>query len=252
MKEISKISKLRFALEIVEDLKQLNCPYFYFQDGYNSPNKSLEYRIAKKAGVPIESNGQQAGLVDISEYILLTMDEWTHREQKRLMGDRVRRPSGPFHEGPKFEVSDELKALTEKFEKDNIPSSGPCKTLIGEMFRAMQRIQYRAFNDGDSWYVINSESFMSYMYLISKVDELNWSSASYNNETGQYSFEFTDQFLIKNSWDGRISSMVEYSLAQDVEFIKYQLMDLLSNGKIEDKVNDRDSRSFKKISNNRY
>jgi hypothetical protein len=249
MTQVSNITKLRFALRVVQDLKDLDLQNFYFQDGnWGGKGKdSLELMIAKRAGVRIEWNGQQAGLVDISEYISLTMDEYIHREYKRLSGGSIGLRGGHNIYEPKFKVSDELKALTKKFEEDNIPKSGPCKTEIGEMFRAIQRIQYRAFNDGDSWYVIGSPSFMSYMFLLSKIDELNYSSASYNNETGQHSFEFTDEFLIQNSWDGRISNYIECSLAQDAEFIKYQLIDLLSNGKIKDVTNLFDSRDYSKI-----
>ena len=152
---------------------------------------------------------------------------------------------------PEFKVSDALKELTQKFEKENIPDSGPCKTLIGEMFRAIQRIQSRAHNDGDLWFMIGSETFMSYMFLISKIDESNWSSDSYNNETGIYKFEFTDTFLKEHSWNNRISWMIEHSLALDAEFIKYQLIDLLSNGKIKDCDNEYNSRSFTKLKSER-
>lgn len=249
MAQVSNISKLRFALRVVEDLKQLNNNQLYFRN-YSNDNKSLSYKIANKAGMTISQDCYEAGRVDLSEYIELTMDEYIHREQKRLDGRGVVRGMQGFGL-PEFKVSEKLRQLTSQFEESNIPKSGPCQTEIGEMFRAIQRIQYRAANDGDSWYVIGSPSFMSYMYLVSKVDELNWSSASYNNETGIHSFEFTDEFLQQDSYDGKISDMIECSLAQDAEFIKFQLIDLLSNDKIKDSKNYIDSRSFTSIKDSR-
>ena len=94
---------------------------------------------------------------------------------------------------------------------------------------------------------------MSYIYLQSMVDKLNYSSQSYNEETGQHEFEFTDSFLQEHSWDGRISNVIESSLAEDGEFIKYQLIDLLSNGKLKDEPNEYNSRSYTRLNKgNRY
>lgn len=238
--ELSKFTKLRIAIQVIESIKQLSNKSVFYQ----REEDDLNTKIAKKAGINITSYGSEAGLVNIDEYITLTRDEYEMKVYNKLHSIKPRKGGHHVDRLPKFEVDEKLKQLVIDFEKNNIPESGPCKTLIGEMFRAMQRIQYRAFNDGDLWFEIGSESFMSYMFLISQIDLLNWSNYSYNEEDGRYSFEFTDSYLNENSWDGKISEMIEDRLARDAEFIKYQLMDLLSNGKIKDVENKYDSRDF--------
>ena len=87
---------------------------------------------------------------------------------------------------------------------------------------------------------------------MSQLDILNYSSGAYNEDTGDYGFKFTDGFLKENSWDGKISTTIEFPLAEDADFIKYQLMDLLNNGKIEDSKNEFDSRDYTRLSRGRY
>jgi len=244
--ELSKIQKLRIAIDVVNLIKELpNKNVFYIQ----SNGKDLNAKIAKKAGIYISNYGMERGYVDIDEYISLTRDEYEMRLWRTIKGQKTPIQKHNYHgrEWKDFEVSDDLKELTQKFEKENIPDSGPCKTTIGEMFRAIQRIQYRKFNDDDEWFIIGSDSFMSYIYLVSMIDELNWSNNSWNEEIGKHFFEFTDLFLKENSWGGEINCMIEDSLARDAEFIKYQLIDLLSNGKLTDTPNEYDSRSFSKL-----
>lgn len=243
--ELSKIQKLRIAVDVVNLIKELpNKGIFYINN-----SKDLNVKIAKKAGIHISNYGMERGYVDIDEYISLTRDEYEMRLSRKFKGQKtpIQKHNYHGHEWKDFEVSDELKALTQKFEKENIPNSGPCKTTIGEMFRAIQRIQYRKFNDGDEWFIIGSDSFMSYVYLVSLVDYLNWSSDNWNEEIGKHYFEFTDPFLKENSWEGQINDMIEDSLARDAEFIKYQLIDLLSNNKLTDTPNEFDSRNFSKL-----
>jgi hypothetical protein len=47
--------------------------------------------------------------------------------------------------------------------------------------------------------------------------------------------------------DGKISTVIEHSLAKDADFIKAQLIDLLENGKIQDKPNEWDSRDYSRL-----
>lgn len=244
MKKLSKYQKAKIVVGIINDLKQIeNKNYFYidFEDNGIMP------KISKKTGIPLQRN-HEAGMIDISEYIHLTFDMREHN----LVYEK-RSPNHSIYRGPdpKF-YDDEFKEKIQLFEEKNIPSSGPCKTLIGELFRAIQRIQYRAFNDGDDFCEIGSPSFMSYMFLISQIDELNYSSTSYNEETGQHEFEFTNEFIKENSWDGKISTIIEHSLAKDADFIKAQLIDLLSNGKIKDIPNKYDSRDYSKLNKGSY
>jgi hypothetical protein len=244
-KELSKIAKARFIIQIINDLKELDKSFMYINsDGYDEDG--IINKIAKKAGVYYESYRGEAGNIDISEYIQITYDYIEDYELKRINGEKSR-PFDNRRHIPQFLVSEDLKLKVKEFEDKNIPSSGPCKTLFGEIFRAIQRIQYRAYNDGDYCWQIGSPTFMSYIFLISQIDKLNYSYKAYNQETGEYGFEFTDPFLKKNSWDGKISNIIETPLADDADFIKYQLMDLILNNKIEDEKNVWNSRSYTKI-----
>ena len=60
---------------------------------------------------------------------------------KSLLSKRITEAAEDF-EGPVF---DELSALFKKL----VPSNGPAETVEGEMVRAMNRIIYRCYNDGD-------------------------------------------------------------------------------------------------------
>lgn len=243
MIKLSTYQKGKILYTILEELKTLTesdlCCNIYVRDD----SDKIVLKLAKKAKIPCVSYGPEAGSIDISEYIIISYDYQEDRLIKRLNGFNPS-PLSNRRYMPNFEVNEELKKLTEQFEKDNIPQTGPCTTLIGEMFRAMQRIQYRAYNDGDLCWEIGSPSFVSYLFLISQIDKLNYSSFSYNQETGYYKFQFTDPYLIEYSYDGHISSMIESPLGDEVAFIKYQLIDLLSNGKIKDEKNSYDSRSY--------
>jgi len=240
--ELSKIQKLRISVRIINALKENKHPLFYI----NEYGSDLNKLIATKSGIPLSYN-REAGMIEINEYILLTQEDWEMELVRKEMGDR-RRFNHSVKRFQEFEqVGEELIAQTKEFEDTNIPKSGPCKTLVGEIFRAIQYIQYRAHNDGDQWFIIDSPTFLSGMFLQSMIDELNWSSDSYNEETGQHKFQFTNKFVKENSWEGRISNTIEHSLAKDADFIKYQLMDLLTNGKIKDVPNIYDSRNFIKL-----
>jgi hypothetical protein len=242
---LTKTAKSKIVLGIIEDLKEYkDCGYIYIDTYYNDDSDIMK-KIAKRSGIRIGER-LEAGMVDISEFITITYDNIEEREVKRIMGrEKQIRSTGNFMGREfNFDVSEGLKEKVKLFEEKNIPSFGTCNTHIGEMFRAIQRIQYRAYNDGDLCWEVGSPSFMSYIFLMSQIDLLNYSSAAYDNETGDYSFEFTDEYLIKNSWDGKISDVIEDTLADTADFIKYQLMDLLDNGKIEDSENRYDSRDY--------
>jgi hypothetical protein len=239
MRQLSNYQKAKIVVGIINDLKEIkNKTHFYidFEDD------GIMSKISKKTGIPLGRN-HEAGMVDISEYIQITFDIREYRlirEQHSPNHSIFRRPDPKFYD-------DEFKDKIKLFEDKNIPSSGPCETLIGELFRAIQRIQYRAFNDGDDFCDVGSPSFMSYMFLISQIDELNYSSTSYNEEKGQHEFEFTNKFIKENSWDGKISTVIEHSLAKDADFIKAQLIDLLENNKLKDIPNEWDSRDYSKL-----
>jgi len=52
----------------------------------------------------------------------------------------------------KEHVSKNLEKLNSKYFDELIPSQGKCDTLEGEMLRAINRIIYRYYNDGDIFY----------------------------------------------------------------------------------------------------
>jgi hypothetical protein len=244
---LSKTTKSKIILNIIKSLKEIenkDLLYIHIND-YDDEGKILE-KIAKRSGIRLGERyeSEYGEYVDIGEFISITFDSHVDKIIHKLEG----RPS--YHKySHKFEfnVDEKLIEAVEEFEEKNIPPSGPCKTHIGELFRAIQRIQYRAMNDGDLCWEVDSPTFMSYMFLMSQIDKLNCSSASYNQETGQYGFKFTDEYLKDKSWDGKISVVIEDVRMETANFIKYQLMDLLLNGKIKDETNEFDSRDFSRL-----
>jgi len=138
-------------------------------------------------------------------------------------------------------MSDNILQKTKEFEKRSIPANGPSKTFLGEIFRSILFICYRSGNDGDLWYDIGSPSFMSYIFLKSSIDIINYSSEALTEE-GDYSYEFTDKLCKENSYDGRVDDIIEE--LEDCDLIKYQLIDLMINGKIKDSKNQFDSRDY--------
>jgi hypothetical protein len=242
--KLSTFQKGKIILKLIEDLKDLpNKENLIVNRGSIPSGKEGDTisKIAKRADIRVTDYYPERGQVDISEDISISLDVRIDKATRKFNGENSRVGSTREIE---FAVSEELKAATEKFEKDNIPNSGPCKTLLGEIFRAIQRMQYRAFNDGDEFYDPASPSFMSYIFLRSQVDHLNYSSNTYNEETAEHRFEFTDPFLVEHSWDGKISDIVEDHLCTTANFIKYQIVDLLINGKLKDEPNSYDSRNY--------
>lgn len=243
-KKLSTFQKGKVILKLIEDLKDLPNKENLIINGESlssGKEEDIISKIAKRAGIRVTDYYPERGQVDIEEDISISLDMRIDKAIRKLNGEICSVGSTRKIE---FAVSEELKAATEKFENDNIPSSGPCRTLLGEIFRAIQRMQYRAFNDGDEFCDPASPSFMSYIFLRSQVDYLNNSPSAYNEETGEYEFEFTDPFLIKCGYDGKISDVVEDHLCTTANFIKYQIMDLLINGKLKDEPNSYDSRDY--------
>ena len=246
-KKLSTFQKGKIILKLIEDLKDLpNKENLIVDRGSINSGKEgkLITKISERAGVSVTDYYPECGVVNISEDISISLDARIDKATRKLNGESGRVVS--THEIT-FDVSEGLKEATEKFENENIPPSGPCKTLLGEIFRAIQRMQYRAFNDGDEFCDPASPSFMSYIFLRSQVDYLNYSSSAYNEETGGYEFEFTDQFLNDYGYDGKISDIVEDHLCTTANFIKYQIMDLLINGKLKDEPNTYDSRDYSSL-----
>jgi hypothetical protein len=240
MKKVTTFQKGKILFNIIESLKSIENKNFIYINEYES---EMLLKIAKKSGVHI-SGSCEAGMIDISEDILIIYDWEEHNLYKKINNlNNLNNSNRPFIDFENIPVSEELKKATKNFEEKNIPSSGPCKTLIGEIFRAIQRVQYRAYNDGDLPWNVASPSFMSYIFIKSQIDKLNYSSLSYNEESGDHEFEFTDEFLKENN-GGKISDMIEDELAMGLNFTKYQLIDLLLNGKIEDVSNRFDSRNY--------
>lgn len=238
MKELSNFQKAKIVIEIINRLNELEDKSHLTIEPYGGEDEDLMQKIAKRTGIQFRDRCE-AGIVPINEYIQLTFDEEEDRIQRN--GNPPNRPTRP-RGMPGFEFPEELTKLIEEFEKKNIPSSGPCRTRFGEIFRAIQRIRYRAFNDGDLPWIIGSPSFMSYMFLISEIDRLNYSN--YNDEIGGYGFEFEDPFLQEMSWDNKIFVEVEDPLCQGLEITKHQLIELINTGKITDSKNYWNSRDY--------
>jgi len=248
MKQLSNIQKLRIIVQVINELKEIPNKDFLYVDKYN--NNDLLIKIAKKSKISISSN-RECGYVDIGEYIQITIEELESR-----LFTKINKIEPKFHHkmeqrNPLFPVSEDLKIQTDKFIKNNIPESGESNTLIGEIFRALQYIEYRAHNDGDLPWNIFSPSFISYMFVISQIDKLNWSTYAYNEETGEYNFKFHDEWLQKYNPYGKIDYVIESNLACETNSIRYEIMDLLLSGKLMDSENKYDSRSYRIIKQHR-
>lgn len=251
--QLSKNQKLRILANSINSVKELSkgCKsILYLNPESRYFEKGKIDKISKKTGIRLCSY-PECGLVDLTEYISLTQDILEHDAVYRKNGVKGYRGPDRFQ---LFEDDfyEDLKIRIEKFESGNIPSSGPAKTLIGEIFRAINYIQYRAFNDGDDFFVIGTPSFESYIFVLSQVDLLNYSHASYNESRGEYYFEFKEPVLEKINYDGKISTCIEDRLGRDADLIKAQILDLLDNGVLEDRENIWDSRTYKKIVKEKY
>ena len=100
--------------------------------------------------------------------------------------------------------------------------------------------------------MIVTPSFESYVFVLSQIDMLNYSHASYNESRGEYYFKFKEQVLEKMNYEGKISTYIEDRFGRDGDLIKAQLLDLLDNGVLEDRENIWDSRTYKKIVKEKY
>ena len=73
------------------------------------------------------------------------------KDDKNISLKKARKPEEPeMNEEAKGEkeVSDRL----EKLFQELVPPAGAAKTLEGEMVRAIMRVWYRYYNDGDYWF----------------------------------------------------------------------------------------------------
>jgi len=241
-KKLSAFRRGKIVLEVIEDLKNLpNKDIIYINEGYPD-GKGIHKKIAKRSGIQMSGYGY-GDEVDITEDVSIAIDIRIDDLDRKLNGGGSRLYSN--HRDIEFAVSEELKLAVEEFEKKNIPSQGTCNTTLGEMFRAIRYIQYRAHNDGDLCWDIGSPTFTSYVYLKYQIKELN-----YNRDEND-GFEFQDEYLAKYGY-GEISDVIEDTLAQTANFIKYQIIDLLLNGKIIDSPNGFDSRDFSSLKEDRY
>jgi hypothetical protein len=248
MSNLSKFRKGKILLQIINDLNAIEDKRHITIE----PNgeDSLFEKIAERTGIQFRDRCE-AGIISINEFIQCTFDEREHNLIRKLEGHSqpVSFSAGGF---PGIEVSETLKEKAKAFIKANIPSSGPCKTIIGEMFRAIQRIQYRAMNDGDLPWIVGSPSFMSYIFLSSEVDRLNYLKAPYREEKGTYGFTFTDDRLTEMTWDGKIFIECDDSLCSTLDITMYQLIDLMEQGVLTDSPNEWDSRDYTSLRSDEY
>ena len=143
--KLSAFRRGKIILEVIEDLKNLsNKDKICINDGYSGGK--LFKKISERTGIQMVGYGYGSE-VDITEDISITIEDRIDVLDRKLNGEKPRSYSN--HRNIDFPVSEELKLAVEAFEKKNIPSSGTCNTTLGEIFRAIQYIQYRAHNDGD-------------------------------------------------------------------------------------------------------
>lgn len=248
----SEVKEVDFILELNEELKKLECiRELFVGQSYAEEFNEMDERILKEVKIPIHPGGLECGRIDIGEYISLYLDDIKYKGKPERVFFNGRNPfrgpkeipvfsgdkSGP-REMLKCEITPEEEAKIAQFEKTHIKPSGPSDTIIGELFRAFQRIEYRAGNDGDNFMCIGTPSFESFLYIMSTLDIINWSWL-YDKEI-QLKNPLLQVWVYSNriTWEGELF---------EIKFIQLILIELLETGVIKDRPNDMDSRDFMKI-----
>lgn len=67
---------------------------------------------------------------------------------RQLIKEQVEESENKEFKAKEKRISDRVERLFKKL----VPNSGSAQTIEGEMIRAINRIWYRYFNDGDYWY----------------------------------------------------------------------------------------------------
>jgi hypothetical protein len=247
--EDQDVEKIDYIKELNEELKKLSSIGELFicksyRDDFNP-------EILKDVKIPIHDSGQECGKVDIGEWISQYLADIEHEGKPQRVFNGKNKPfqrpeflpigmtkeSGPTDRVEVKLTEEQYKKIAE-FEKKHIPSSGPSSSYIGELFRAMQYIEYRAGNDGDCYYTIGTPSFISHLYVMSTLDYINWSWL-YDKE-----LELSTPLLNSWIWDNKIHWD---GMLFEFEMIKIILIELLENGTIIDRENNTDSRDFTQI-----
>jgi hypothetical protein len=252
----AEVQEVDFIIELNEELKKLECiRELFICESYAREFNEEDERILKEVKIPIHREGQECGKVDIGEYISLYLDAIKYQGKPERVFSKNRNPfNGPTKipifrnnkSGPSEEleckITPEESEKISQFEKSHIKQSGPSDTIIGELFRAFQRIKYRAGNDGDNFMCIGTPSFESMLFIMSILDTINWSWI-YEKE-----IKLKNPLLEVCVFDNRIHWEGELF---EIKFIQLILIELLETGVIVDRPNNMDSRDFTTIKKSR-
>lgn len=245
-KEVEKvdyIKELNEELKKLSSIKELHICQSYVDE--------FEPKILEDVQIPVTNYGQECGRVDMGEWISIYLSDLKHDgKPQRVFNKR----HNPFNRpetmpigmigkgGPtdvvKVKLTEEQYAKIAEFEKKHIPGHGPCETMLGELFRAMQYVEYRAGNDGDCYHTIGTPSFISHLYIMSTLDVINW------NWLYEKELNLSTPLLNAWVWDNKIHWD---GMLFEFEMIKMILIELLEAGVIKDHDNDVDSRDFTQI-----
>ena len=242
-KQVDYIKELNLELQKLSELDGIFISQSYADD--------FEPRILENVKIPVMQSAE-CGVVDLGEWTSTYLRDISYdgKPQRVFSGkynpfsrpEKVHtgwsRDKGQPTEMVECKLSDEQYAKIAEFEKKHIPDHGPCKTIIGELFRAMQRIEYRAGNDGDCYFTIGTPTFESFLFILSTIDEINFNWL--------YEKEFTPSTPLLFNWfqDNQIHWD---GMLYELEMIKIILIELLEARIITDRKNEVDSRSFTKI-----
>jgi hypothetical protein len=249
---MSTKEKIDYIQVLNNELKELSSiPAIYINR--SSFEEIEDKRILEGVNIKV-GDSMECGMVDISayisDYLMVVQIEGRPETVFRKGRNPFKKPKTlrlmSHNDGEKLvsgrEVSVELtpaqKTKIDDFEKIHIRDHGPSNTVIGELFRAFRYIEYRAGNDGDCYHTIGSPTFVSYIYILSVLDEINWSWL-YEKKIPEYN-SVLSIWNCRNQihWDGMLF---------ELDFIKLILIDLLETGVIVDKPNKIDSRCFTMI-----
>lgn len=138
-------------------------------NGGKKPNPSLgtkeilNYYIKTKKDPRLDESKLTEAPMDVKDYAARLRSRKAEKGQNPL--DKINSQLNPD-----MPVTDQLQVYFDEL----VPPSGPAKTIAGELVRAIMRILYRDYNDGDLWYTGYGKETCgdSVIYLLEHIEDL--------------------------------------------------------------------------------
>lgn len=140
--------------------------YKEYKDEYNRTMKMVRktyYSESKSRDPRLDESKLIEAPMDVKDYAA------------RLRARKAEKGQNPLEKinsqiDPDMSITDQLQVYFDEL----VPESGPAKTVAGELVRAIMRILYRDYNDGDLWYTGYGKETCgdSVIYLIEHIEDL--------------------------------------------------------------------------------